>query len=413
MKVLVISHNCFSTTQNMGKTLLSLFSEFRKDEIMQLYFHPATPKLDMCDSYYRITDKEALRSIIKRKTCGSTVEPNINNEDVKGIVVPKTKKVPNKGFFARRVRDVIWNLSAWKSEKLKKWLINGRPDAVFFASGDATFSQNIAMWAAKFLNIPLITYFCDEYYFYYKGIHGRILTSNIKKTIKASQMTITICEDLGRVYKKYFGTPYATVMTGSSFTSGSLEKTNDSKQISYIGNLALNRWKSLLDIADVINQINEEHQEDYRLVYYGSEKEELKGKVAYGGKLDAEGVKATMAESLMLVHIETFDEEYRVRLMYSISTKIADSLASGRSILAYGPGAFASMQHLINNNCCVHAENKEDLKKKLNKFLLSADARKNMEESAINAAEIFHSSEENSKKLYSEIKKVVASYEKK
>ena len=413
MKVLVISHNCFSTTQNMGKTLLSLFSEFCKDELMQLYFHPATPNLDVCDSYYRITDKEALRSVIKRKSCGGTVKLNTDNVMRKDTATSGARKVQNKSFFARRVRDAVWSLSAWKNGKLKRWLIDGRPDAVFLASGDATFSQDIAIWAARFLDIPLITYFCDEYYFYHKGFFGRALTSNIKKTIKASEKMVTICEDLGKVYEKKFGTPYTSVMTGSSFVAGSLEKKeNVSKQVSYIGNLALNRWKSLLDVAEVINALNEENSEKYKLVYYGSEKEELKDKVAYGGRLDAEGVKKAMAESFMLVHVETFDEEYRARLMYSVSTKIADSLASGKCMLAYGPKDFASMQHLINNNCCVFAENKKDLKENLKTFLLDVTARQKIEKNAIEAATAFHNSKENSKKLYSEIKTVVASYEK-
>ena len=73
MKVLIVSHNCFSTTQNMGKTLMSLFSEFKKEELMQLYFYPSVPNVDVCDSCYRITDNDALHSILKRKSCGKEV----------------------------------------------------------------------------------------------------------------------------------------------------------------------------------------------------------------------------------------------------------------------------------------------------------------------------------------------------
>lgn len=39
MKVLVISHNVFSQSENMGKTLANLFSSFKENEISQLYFH--------------------------------------------------------------------------------------------------------------------------------------------------------------------------------------------------------------------------------------------------------------------------------------------------------------------------------------------------------------------------------------
>jgi hypothetical protein len=39
MKVLVISHNSFSKSSNNGKTLEALFSEFRRDNIYQLFFN--------------------------------------------------------------------------------------------------------------------------------------------------------------------------------------------------------------------------------------------------------------------------------------------------------------------------------------------------------------------------------------
>ena len=130
----------------------------------------------------------------------------------------------------------MWKISAWKNADLKKWLSEGKPDVVFYALADATFSQNIAVWAATYLNIPLVTYICDEYYFYYKGVLSRGLTSNIAKTLRKSDRLITICDELGERYHKAFGSSYTPIMTGSSFVPGSLEKsTNGSKQLSYIG----------------------------------------------------------------------------------------------------------------------------------------------------------------------------------
>ena len=52
MKVLLVSHNCFSKTQNMGKTFASLFSNFKKEELMQLYLYPTIPNIDICDNYF-------------------------------------------------------------------------------------------------------------------------------------------------------------------------------------------------------------------------------------------------------------------------------------------------------------------------------------------------------------------------
>ena len=62
MKVLIISHNPITTYQNMGKTLLSLFCEFDKSELCQLYCYPTIPDISVCESYYRVTDRDILNS---------------------------------------------------------------------------------------------------------------------------------------------------------------------------------------------------------------------------------------------------------------------------------------------------------------------------------------------------------------
>lgn len=48
MKILLISHNPISDYTNMGKTFASLFSEFSRDELYQLYICGSLPNIDMC-----------------------------------------------------------------------------------------------------------------------------------------------------------------------------------------------------------------------------------------------------------------------------------------------------------------------------------------------------------------------------
>ena len=63
----------------MGKTLSSLFSSFEKEELCQLYIYPSVPDLDYCNSFFRITDKDVVKSIL---TCsrvkGKIIEPNLD-----------------------------------------------------------------------------------------------------------------------------------------------------------------------------------------------------------------------------------------------------------------------------------------------------------------------------------------------
>ena len=68
MRVLVVSHNVFSKTSNMGKTLSSYFNAIDSEDLAQFYIHSEVPTSDICKNYYRVTDKEAIKSIFTRKS---------------------------------------------------------------------------------------------------------------------------------------------------------------------------------------------------------------------------------------------------------------------------------------------------------------------------------------------------------
>lgn len=411
MKILLVSHNCFSTTQSMGKTFASLFSDFSAEELMQLYLYPTLPNTDQCTNLFRITDRDVLNSLLHcDPKCGRVIrseeirpDNTLYEEASNTEVYRKTRKAE---ILARRARDSMWMLGKWKSRELKAWLLDNKPDIVFYALGDAIFSQNIAMWAADFLKIPLVTYVCDEFYYYYRNLKNpfsRILciplTRNIKKTIKHSARLITICEELGEAYQKTFGVPYTTIMTGSSFPAGSLTIDDHARQISYIGNLTLNRWKSVQEIAVALKQVNAERNEDYKLVYYGSEDDHLNGYAEYGGRLDSCGVQNVMSKSRLLIHTESFEKEFRDRLRYSVSTKVADSLASGNCLLAYGPGDLASIRYLEKEQCAFVCDDRTALTDCIRRAVTDEKTRSEVKSRAVETARRNHNSLENSKKI--------------
>ena len=78
MKIIIISHVPMSTKFNMGKTFISLFSSFQKSELCQLYIYPTIPDVDTCSSFYRITDKDVLKSYYRMRVQGGEVVANEN-----------------------------------------------------------------------------------------------------------------------------------------------------------------------------------------------------------------------------------------------------------------------------------------------------------------------------------------------
>lgn len=82
MKLLIISHNPMSTYNNMGRTLCGLFNRFSKEELCQLYIYPSVPDVDRCGSYYRITDKDVLKSYFLLKVKGNEIYPDLENHNL-------------------------------------------------------------------------------------------------------------------------------------------------------------------------------------------------------------------------------------------------------------------------------------------------------------------------------------------
>ena len=102
MKTLIISHTPISTENNMGKTLYSLFECFEEVDLCQLYVYPSMPNIKKCGSYFRMTDKEVLKSIVKRNTCGKRVFVNQSKNDEKSYI---ENKMFSKNLYPPRKRE--------------------------------------------------------------------------------------------------------------------------------------------------------------------------------------------------------------------------------------------------------------------------------------------------------------------
>ena len=81
---------------------------------------------------------------------------------------------------------------------------------------------------------------------------------------------------------------------------------------------------------------------------------------------------------MAVIHTESFDSTMQKRVRYSVSTKIADSLASGTPILAYGPEEVASISYLRGNDAAFCATDLSELKDVLIELVSNEEKRKNV-----------------------------------
>jgi len=410
MKVLIISHNSFSTFQSMGKTFCTLFSQFKKEELCQLYIYPTIPDVPFCDSFYRITDKDVLKFFRTFRVKGTVIQPEDVNEsqhnlfeNPKDLSVYRNKK--NKTVFRTLARDFLWQITPWFNASLKKWLREQNITHIFVSPGGYKFVYDIALKCAKFLNAPIVTYVCDEYFFVDKRtriiekIQDYLFKKKMSQLMKKTSTIVTISEEMKNLYEPFFNRPTEVVMTGSSFPiTESPKEINEIKELTYMGNLSCNRYVSLCEIGDALDEINQKNNESYILKIYTGEKnlailDELakRKSIKMMGFITGEEFNLVFHSAQCLLHVEAFDEKSIDYVKNSISTKIADSLGSGIPLLAYGPSNIASIRHLMRNNSAFCIDNKNVLKESLLFYLkMPIVNRTQIVKNALIAARKFH-----------------------
>lgn len=418
MKVLIISHNPVSTHQNMGKTFLSLFSEFDRSELCQLYIYPSLPDVNACSSYYRITDKDIVKGIVSLKVRGCQIAPELietaestifENSSDESLYRNSNNQKPSRML----ARDMLWKISPWYNKELENWIKQENPTHIFLAPGYAKFIYDIALKISKKFDIPIITYICDDNYFLKpkRQFLGKLQLNLLKRKINClmahTKYLVAISEELKQSYIRQFHMRAVTIMTGSNYLPAKYPKSECvCKSISYFGNIRCNRYLSLAEIGRVLDQINDEKGTKYALNIYTAEKdvkiletfkeiESIKLCKFVSGK----EFEKTLHSADMLLHVEAFDEENIDRVKYSISTKIADSLSSGIPFLAYGPSGVSSIMHLIRNDCALVASTKEELYDVLNKVFSEQKECRRVTENALKTALAFHDTKTNSSLL--------------
>lgn len=399
----------------MGKTLSAYFKGWDRDNIAQLYIHAETPTDGMCANYYRITDKEAIRSIVTRKSgdilnISSSAEQKMSNRTV--TCYQRGRRRTPAIYLAR---NLWWKLSAWKTKKLLNWVDAFSPDAIFFASGDYAFMYRIALALAKYKRIPLFVSCMDDYYLYNKNanrflgksVHAAFMRQ-VNKTMNYASAVFCICDSMTFDYDALFHKNCVTLHTPASFSAPLCGKRK--RKISYIGNLGYDRHLQLAAIGRALKKLHGDI--DHIDVYSTENRQEIlacmteENGILFHGSIPAEEVKEVMAESLALIHTESFDERIRCSVKYSVSTKIADSLMSGTCLLAYGPSEVASIEYLQKNNAAYCITDETSLLDGLSELIENEDLRKEIEANAVALAQKNHHPNKNSELVKSVMEEI-------
>ena len=408
-RVLVVSNNCFSYTDSNGRTLGMLFKEWNISKLAQFYIQNKLPDTDVCNNFYRVTDKQMMKSFF-HLDFGSKVQATSSFQNNKNVNSKKKK------LWKYILRTLLWNFYTWWNDDFDKWLNNFKPEVVLLQAGDSIFMYKIARKIANKYNSNLVVYNTEGYYFKdYKYIEQKKATLLSKiyikwlrreydKTYIRSNNIIYNCEELKNAYDEILGSGKSSVIYCSSNIEKSDNTKNDEKvRFVYLGNLGIGRHYSLIEIGKSLQKINKK----YKLEVYGKASNDIIEDfnkclgIDYKGFVSYDDVKKIMSRANYLVHVESFKEYYVKDLQYAFSTKIADCLSSGKPFIVFSPLNMASSKYLLKNNAALVITDKEKLEDDIKEYLKNNDLKKFHIANALACSRNNHNYKKNSDKFKS------------
>lgn len=392
MKVLIVSHNVISLDGNMGKTLHAYFQDWAPEDLCQIYFHSEVPTTHLCEQYFRITDFDLVNAFRFRRPGTAFTEADVRSERTTartdtGTAAHIYQAAQKHAPWMYTARNALWGLGAWKTKELDAWMTRQRPDVIFFASGDYVFAYRVVQYLSEKYGIPVVTAVFDDYYFYRGESRSplalwntRVFRKTMKKMMTSSAGALYVHPAMRRAYDKAFGTQGQVLYTAAPCAEAPLENGNGPVRVSYLGGLGLKRDEALVETGRLLRKLVRDGSVLLD-VYSGENRPEVlkhlteENGIRFHGAVSAQEVHRVEAESSILLLAESFAPELLERLRYSLSTKAAEYLASGRCMLAYGPKEAGVISYLLENGGLCVATGPEELETKLREVLFSPEKR--------------------------------------
>lgn len=401
-RLLIVGTTPYST-KDQSRSFDAFFHYWEKENIAQIFCKPQSPVKGHCGTLFQITDYRMLqRWKGKRIKTGQVYNyedlPDSNESSQR---TDETAQAPGAYKFGLRhsplthlLRGLLWRKCFWCTKELNDWLDAFKPECVFLSFSDDYFINNIALYVAERYNIPIVNSILDDYYFnthfslnplywWYKLTYKKL----IRKVLAHKGSAIYISDKIRDKYNKDLGLDGETIYLNSTVKRKPFVPINTEKPlITYFGNIGMGRNHSLNEIGYALGRINPSYMLE---VYSGAKDSSLyeifkdNPNVYYGGTIPYEKVQEKMQNSDVTVIVEGFLPEDVNWSRYSLSTKAADALASGATILTYGSQETGIVEYMQSTKAAYVCTEKNELEGVIREMLSTPEKQKEYYEQQI------------------------------
>ena len=380
MKVLIISAEVWRSGTNGGNVLSNMFDETGL-ELAQIYCNPGEPRNGLCRKYFQMTDSMVIRHFFKHTPIGKAFEcvPEEQPEE------KSSPEQPNKKFYSffrghrlpvfYILRSILWNASNWKNQRLIQFVSDFNPDIIFAPCYGNTFMLRLTRYVAKLTGKKVISYISDDSYtlkqfslspFYW--INRFAVRRQLRKTFPVYSLVYTMTETQKQQCERDFGANMKILLKSVSFGDIPTKETvGNPIRLVYAGGIYLNRWKTLLEVANAVKALNTDGVKFRLDIYTANNLPKKAGGLNDGANsfvhspVSQEELKSIYRNSDIALHTESFDLKNRLAVRMSFSTKIVDCLSSGCAVMAVCDEKQGGFVYLKENDAALCVGNKAEI----------------------------------------------------
>ena len=346
-----------------SRALDTYFHNWPKENLRMIFSNTNIPMKGHCGALYQITDYDVLQ-VFKKKTnkCGRVIEYSDLKENEVINKSDNLTKFKRKTILRYYARKTLWNKKRWLTKELIDWVDEFKPEAVYICFSDDYFILDIADYFLSKYNIPVIAQIGDDYYFKKQSMLLRPYLCKYKKLFNKIMnydgFGVYISEKLSKKYNDFFklqGEPF--------YLSSSIEREENSikNEFNYIGKVALGRDKSLAILGDILFKVNPE----FSVNIYTQDKVSSslirywqKHNCSFKGSVDYRNAIQIMNSGSFNIVASGFRKKDINESRYSLSTKVADSLASSGPIIATGSKGDGAIDFFSQHDCSILIDTK-------------------------------------------------------
>ena len=407
-KVLIVGTVPYNE-KSTSRAFDSYFHDWESDRLAQVFSNAKVPAKGHCGTLLQITDARLVKRRFDKKTKTAVVFsrdelPDVwenSDLDVSENVAKMYRFGSHKNSFVYLLRKMIWRKRYWCTDELNEWLDTFRPECVFLSFSDDFFILEIALYVAQRYDIPIVSSIGDDYYFNYRfsispfyHVYKLWYRSLVRTVLRHRGSTIYIGNKIRDRYNSTFHLDGKTVYLTSTIQRKPYRPICvDNPKVCYFGNIRLGRNESLNAIARALSTIDPRYQVH---VYSDENDPRVYGvfldnsNVVYHGSVTYAEVQQKTTQSDIVLVVEGFKKKDVDISRYSLSTKVADSLASGTAVFAYGSAECGAIEYAGQTGCIQTCICQDDLVGLLRELIFDENLQKKNYERAADVIQKNH-----------------------